>query len=34
MGGRRRSASLDFDAFVSCLNSRAGKTYFQVGKEE
>jgi hypothetical protein len=34
MGGRHRSASLNFDAFVSCMNSRAGKPYFQVDEEE
>jgi len=33
MGGRRRSAKLNSDALVSCVNQRAGVEYFSVTKD-
>jgi hypothetical protein len=33
LGGRRQSAHLDADGFVSCMNSRAGKPYFSAREQ-
>jgi hypothetical protein len=34
MGGRRQSSRLDVDAFVKCVNTKAGQPYFVASNEE